>query len=366
MFDRRLYSSLDWALIAAILVLCLIGLGMIYSTTYDPTTGNVGSEFSRQLWALALGLIGLGICLMFDYRALSDHAMLIYGGLIALLAYTLVFGVERGGAQRWIVLGPFNLQISEFARMVLALVLGTLYGEARRGGLSIADCVTGAVIVGIPFALIAREPDLGTAVTLVPVCLAIMIFAGLRLRFLVWLVLVGMLMMPVAWTYALEDYQRTRITSFLDPEQDPRGEGYQQIQARITVGSGGLTGKGFLQGTQSQYNFLPVAHNDFIFSVLAEEQGFLGVLFALGLYLFVIMRSLDTVRMAKDRIGMFLVVGITAGFAFQVIYNVTMSAGLAPVKGLTLPLMSYGGSSIIATLMGFGLILNVRMRRFTN
>ena len=222
------------------------------------------------------------------------------------------------------------------------------------------------MIVGVPFALIAREPDLGTAVTLVPVCLAIMIFAGLRLRFLAWLALIGILMMPVAWTYALEDYQRTRIASFLDPEQDPRGAGYQQIQARITVGSGGLTGKGFLQGTQSQYNFLPVAHNDFIFSVLAEEQGFLGVLFALGLYLFVIMRSLDAARVAKDRTGMFLVVGITAGFAFQVIYNVTMSAGLAPVKGLTLPLMSYGGSSIIATLMGFGLILNVRMRRFTN
>ena len=132
------------------------------------------------------------------------------------------------------------------------------------------------------------------------------------------------------------------------------------------MGSGGLTGKGYLQGTQSQYNFLPVAHNDFIFSVLAEEQGFLGVLFVLGLYLFVILRSLDAARIAKDQVGMFLVVGITAGFAFQVIYNVTMSAGLAPVKGLTLPLMSYGGSSIIATLMGFGLILNVRMRRFTN
>ena len=180
------------------------------------------------------------------------------------------------------------------------------------------------------------------------------------------LAMLTLLAVPITWLFVLQDYQRQRIETFLDPEQDPRGAGYQQIQARITVGSGGLTGKGYLQGTQSQYNFLPVAHNDFIFSVLAEEQGFLGVLFVLGLYLFVILRSLDAARIAKDQVGMFLVVGITAGFAFQVIYNVTMSAGLAPVKGLTLPLLSYGGSSIIATLMGFGLILNVRMRRFTN
>ena len=154
-----------------------------------------------------------------------------------------------------------------------------------------------------------------------------------------------MLLAPVAWKFALKDYQKSRIETFLDPEQDPRGAGYQQIQARVTVGSGGLTGKGFMQGTQGQYKFLPVAHNDFIFSVLAEEQGFLGVLAALGLYLFVILRSLEAARLAKDRIGAYLVGGIIAGFAFQVIYNITMSAGLAPVKGLTLPLMSYGGSS---------------------
>ena len=367
MFDRRLYTYVDGALLSAVFLLCAIGLVMIYSTTYDPTTGTVGPQLSRQLWALALGIVALVVCLAIDYRVLADNALLIYGGLIALLNYTLFFGVGRGGAQRWIDLGPFNLQTSEFARMVIALVLGTFYAEARWGGRRrTSDWVIGALIVALPFMLIAREPDLGTAIALVPVCLVIMIFAGLRLKFLAAMAVIAVLLMPVAWIYALEDYQRTRIASFLDPEQDPRGAGYQQIQARITVGSGGLTGKGFLQGTQNQYNFLPVAHTDFIFSVLAEEQGFLGVLFTLGLYLFVIMRSLDAARVAKDRAGMFLVVGITAGFAFQVVYNVTMSAGLAPVKGLTLPLVSYGGSSIIATLAGFGFILNVRMRRFTN
>ena len=366
MIDRRLLPHIDWALIAALLALLAIGLTMIYSATYDPTTGRGGSQLSRQMWALAIGLVAFVVCQVVDYRALADHSALIYGGLSALLVYTLFFGVEGGGAQRWIGFGPFNLQPSEFGKIVIALVLGVFYAGSRRGARGTGDWVIGAAIVALPFMLIAREPDLGTAVTLLPVCLAIMIFAGLRLKFLAVLAVVGVLLTLVAWTYALEDYQRSRIASFLDPEQDPRGAGYQQIQARITVGSGGLTGKGFLQGTQSQYNFLPVAHNDFIFSVLAEEQGFLGVLFVLGLYLFVILRSLDAARVAKDKIGMLLVVGITAGFAFQVIYNVTMSAGLAPVKGLTLPLLSYGGSSIIATLMCFGLILNVRMRRFAN
>ena len=219
----------------------------------------------------------------------------------------------------------------------------------------------------VPLLLIARQPDLGTAVTLVPRLLRRSRYlAGLPMRLLAILALAAVLVAPVAWKFALKDYQKTRITTFIDPAKDTQGAGYQQSQARITVGSGGLTGKGFMKGTQGQFRFLPVAHNDFIFSVLAEEQGFVGVLVALGLYLFVILRSLEAARLAKDRLGAYLVLGIMAGFTFQVIYNITMSAGLAPVKGLTLPLMSYGGSSMIATLAGFGLILNVRMRRFTN
>ena len=186
------------------------------------------------------------------------------------------------------------------------------------------------------------------------------------MRVLAILTAVAVLAAPVAWTYALEDYQRARLSTFLDPGQDAQGAGYQPIQARITVGSGGLTGKGFLQGTQGQYKFLPAAHNDFIFAVLAEEQGFLGVLIALGLYLFVVLRGFEAARLAKDRLGTYLVVGVMSAFTFQVIYNITMSAGLAPVKGLPLPLMSAGGSSLVATLAGFGLILNVRMRRLTN
>ena len=366
MLDRRLYAHIDWWLVAAVLLTSVMGLVMIYSTTYEPTTGSVGPQLFRQLVALGIGLVAMLCCLTVDYRLRPAAVTVIYLGLLALLIYTALFGVARGGGQRWIALGAFNLQPSEFSRAVLALVLATLYATAWYHRRRTAGWVAGGLLVAVPFVLILRQPDLGTAAALLPVCLAVMIFAGMRLRFLAVLGVVGILSAPVVWAYALEDYQRQRLATFVDPEQDPRGAGYQQIQARITVGSGGVSGKGFLQGTQSQYNFLPAAHSDFIFSVLAEEHGFLGVIVALGLYMFIIMRSLDAARVARDRMGMLLVVGITTGFAFQVIYNITMSAGLAPVKGLPLPLMSYGGSSIIATLIGFGLILNVRMRRFAN
>src|SRR5205807_7892625 len=179
----------------------------------------------------------------------------------------------------------------------------------------------------VPLILIARQPDLGTAVTLIPVAFVIAYVAGMPMRLIGVLAVVGLLVAPVAWKFALKDYQRERISTFLDPSQDAKGAGYQQIQARITVGSGGVQGKGFMHGTQGQLRFLPVAHNDFIFSVLAEEQGFAGVLVALGLYLFVILRSLEAAQLAKDRLGAYLVLGVLASFTFQVIYNITMSAG---------------------------------------
>jgi len=366
MLERRLYRHIDWLLLGAVLLLCGFGVTMIYSTTFDPTTSAAGPQVATQIWALALGIGALIVLMSVDYRWLADSWLTIFVGLLALLGYVLLFGVVDGGARRWIGLGLFNLQPSEFGRIVVALGLAVLFSERRWGLQTPYGWAMAALIVGLPFLLIYLQPDLGTAVTLLPVCLAILVFAGLRLRYLAILVAAAILVAPLAWTYGLQEYQRDRLSTFLDPEQDARGAGYQQIQARITVGSGGPLGKGFLQGTQSQYNFLPVAHNDFIFSVLAEEQGFLGVVVALGLYLFVILRSLDAARLAKDRLGTYLVVGIMSGFAFQVIYNIAMSAGLAPVKGLTLPLMSAGGTSVIATLAAFGLVLNVRMRRFTN
>ncbi|MFL6278502.1 MAG: rod shape-determining protein RodA [Vicinamibacterales bacterium] len=369
MFERRLYFHIDWLLLGAVVLLAAIGLSMIYSTTYvtlPDGSGHPGARFWVQLYAVGLGMLALVVLLAIDYRFMAEHSLVLYIGLVLLLAYVLLFGLRAGGSTRWISLGFFNLQPSEFGRLALALILAMYFGENRRGARNYGDLVIAGLFFLVPFLLIAKQPDLGTAVTLVPVCFGIAYLAGLRLRFIAIVAIAAVLLAPVAWKVALKDYQKSRINTFLDPEKDPRGAGYQQIQARITVGSGGVKGKGFMKGTQGQYKFLPVADNDFIFSVLAEEQGFIGVLVALGLYLFVILRSLEAARLAKDRIGAYLVGGIISGFAFQVIYNITMSAGLAPVKGLTLPLMSYGGSSMIATLAAFGLILNVRMRRFTN
>jgi rod shape determining protein RodA len=363
-FERRLYYHIDWALVIAILALCALGVTMIYSTTSDPTRGT-SRMYVTQLYAIVIGLGAMLVMMTFDYRTFTDKSHLIYIGLCALLIYVLFLGQVQMGARRWIPLRAFNLQPSEFAKVGVALVLAKFYGE-NRGTPSWTDLAIGFVLTCIPLGLIAKEPDLGTAVTLVPVFLAVAYLAGMRMRILGMMFLALVLAAPIAWKFALKDYQKSRISTFLDPSQDAKGAGYQQIQARITVGSGGLSGKGFKQGTQGQLRFLPVAHNDFIFSVLAEEQGFAGVLVALGLYLFVILRALEAARLSKDRMGSYLVLGVLASFTFQVIYNVTMSAGLAPVKGLTLPLMSYGGSSMIATLAGFGLVLNVRMRRFTN
>jgi len=364
MFERRLYYHIDWALLLAILALCGLGVAMIYSTTSDPTRAASHMHVT-QLYAIAIGLVAMIVTLTLDYRTFTDKSHLIYLGILGLLVYVLFLGAVQMGARRWITLKGFNLQPSEFAKVGVALVLAKFFGE-NRGMPTWTDLAIGGTLTILPIVLIMKEPDLGTAVTLIPVFIAVAYLAGMRMRILGLLLLCMLLAAPVAWKFVMNPYQKSRISSFIDPSQDAKGTGYQQIQARITVGSGGLTGKGFKQGTQGQLRFLPVAHNDFIFSVLAEEQGFAGVLAALGLYLFVILRALEAASLAKDRLGSYLVLGVLASFTFQVVYNITMSAGLAPVKGLTLPLMSYGGSSMIATLASFGLVLNVRMRRFTN
>jgi rod shape determining protein RodA len=364
--ERRLSAHIDWPLVAALLALTLVGLATIYSVTWNFKVLTPGREFWTQIYAVPLALMALAVSVVIDYRTLAQRSPLIYAGVVLALIYVSFFGDVHKGARRWIPILGINLQPSEFARFALALVLAMYFGDSRRAARSLPELVTGATLLGVLFFLIKREPDLGTALTLVPVFLGVVYLAGMRTRWLLIGLIVAALLSPVVWYYGMHEYQRKRVETSLDPWRDPRGDGYQQIQAKVTVGSGGLTGKGFKSSTQGGLGFLPEAHNDFVFSVLAEEHGFLGVLLVLGLYLFVILRSLDAARLARDRLGALLVVAIVSGFAFQVLYNITMSAGLAPVKGLTLPLMSYGGSSLVATFAGFGLILNVRMRRFTN
>jgi rod shape determining protein RodA len=366
MFERRLYYHVDWAMLAAVIALSLIGLMQIYSISPTSATGAASRLWVTQAYGIGVGLVALLICLAIDYRTLADKSLWIYAGVVALLIYVLFFGVVRGGSRRWIDFGPVSLQPSEFAKAALALVLAKFLGDNRRGSITYVDMLIGAAITAVPLFIIYKQPDLGPAVTLVPALAAMVFIAGIPLRIFGVLALAGVLLAPVAWMFVLQDYQKERIVTFVDPWQDPRDKGYQQIQARVTTGSGEFWGKGFRKGTQAQQGFLPEAKNDFIFSAFAEERGFLGVLVALGLYLFVMLRALEAAQLAKDRLGAYLVLGVLACFTFQVIYNVAMSAGLAPVKGLTLPLLSSGGSSMIATLAGFGLILNVRMRRFTN
>ena len=255
MFERRLYFHVDWLLLTALLVIAGIGIAMIYSTTYvtmPDGTGHAGPQVRTQVYALVIGLVAFLVFLTLDYRMLAEHSLFLYGGLVILLVFVLVKGSTQMGAQRWIPIGPFNLQPSEFGRVVLALILAMYFGENRRGARNSGDLVTGAIFMAVPLLLIAKQPDLGTAVTLIPVFLGVAFLAGLQLRLLGIIALAALLMAPVAWKFALKDYQKARVTTFLNPDQDPRGEGYQQIQARITVGSGGLKGKGFRGGTQGQ------------------------------------------------------------------------------------------------------------------
>jgi rod shape determining protein RodA len=286
--------------------------------------------------------------------------------VLAGLAYLLFFGPRLAGARRWFLIGGFRVQPSEFAKLAAALLLAKLFSEERRETLGLGDVLGPGAAIGLSALLIAAEPDLGTAFCLVPMFLAVAFLAGLRMKAVLGLMTVLVILAGLGWQYALKDYQKSRIYTFLDPQLDPRGAGYQKIQSEIAVGSGGIAGKGYRNGSQNLLGYLPARHTDFVFSVLAEEFGFTGVAVVLALYLLVLWRMLDTALAARDRVGAYLVVAIAATFSFQVVYNAAMVAGLVPVKGLPLPLMSYGGSSLISSMLGVGLVLSVRMRRFAN
>jgi rod shape determining protein RodA len=360
--DRRLVYNVDWVLLVTTLVLSLVGVTMVYSATH---AGRQPELYLKQLALVGVGLVGLALAATLDYRRLADRAVLLYVVSLLALGYVLRFAPVIAGTRRWILLSGFQLQPSELVKLAAAIFVAKVFSEFRQESLGLREVAVPGAAVGLLAFLIAREPDLGSAACLVPLFLAVAFLAGLRMRAVLGLAAVLLLAAAVTWPF-LKDYQKTRIYTFLDPSLDPRGAGYQKIQSQIAVGSGGFRGRGFLEGSQAQLGYLPARHTDFVFSVLAEETGFVGVFVALLLYLLVLWRMLETARLARDRLGAFLVAGVTAAFAFQVVYNVSMVAGLVPVKGLPLPLMSYGGSSIVASLMGIGLVLSVRMRRFAN
>ena len=358
--DRRLLQNVDWPLLGA-----TVGLVVLSATTLATLhVGRAGGAVAfRQLAWFGIGALALVFVASIDYRRLVRAAPLLYvAGLVGLAAVFLL-GRAVSGARRWIFLGPLSIEPSEVFKLCFVLMatwLLTSRWAQPVGKLAIALSVP---VVAIPAVLIVRQPDLGTAILLFPVLLALFVGAGMRLRLLGGLALLGLAALPLAWI-AMKDYQRERILVFLDPLRDPLGSAYNVIQAKIAIGSGQFLGKGIAGATQSRLAFIPERHTDFIFAVFAETWGFVGCLVLLTCYALLLLRGFDIAASAREPVGRLVALGVTSLFATQVLVNVGMVTGLLPVVGVPLPLMSYGGTSMLVSLAALGLLLSVRMRQF--
>ncbi len=356
----------DWVLLAIVGAICAVGVAEIYSSTH--ASALAGMQYRQLMW-IGVGLVGMFVISRIDYHALLDQALPMYLFGIATLVVVLLVGHSRFGAKRWVSLGGgFNLQVSELMKLIIIIVLARYFSEVRTDRLTLADLAKATLLTLVPVALILKQPDLGTAMVLVPVLVMGAVLAGIEWKHAaVGVILLGLLI-PVAWHMRthLKPYQQQRIETFLHPEQDQRGAGYQILQSQIAVGSGGFWGKGFGKGSQNQLGFVPVRYSDFILAALAEEQGFIGVCVVLLLYLGLILRLVDNAQKAKDKAGMYVVMGVTAILGFHVLVNASMVIGYMPVTGIPLPLMSYGGSATAFVFLALGLVMNVRMERFVN
>jgi len=357
------YRELDWVLLACVLLIAALGIAEIYSTTL--TSPRFSGMHLRQLVWMGIGLALLFILARVDYHTWLDQAAWLYLAVLAGLLGVLLFGKELFGARRWIEIGGITFQVSEVAKLVIIIVLARYFSEVRAAQLSLADLAKVGLLAGVPMALIAAQPDLGTALTLVPIVAAGVFLAGLRWKHGAILLVAGLLILPVGW-HLLRPYQRERLVTFMNPGQNPKGPGYQILQSKIAVGSGGFWGKGTGKGSQNQLGFIPVRHAEFVMAAYAEEQGFAGVLLAMLLYLALLLRLVHNAETAPDRAGAFLVAGIASLLLFHLLVNVGMVVGLMPVTGIPLPLMSYGGSATVSTWLALGLVMSVRMRRFVN
>ncbi len=363
MFDRRLVVNFDWILLLTVCSLAGVGIINLYSATANWQM-NATPIYMKQIIWLAGGMLLVMLICCFDYRHLEHFAIHGYIITIGMLLFVLLLGKTSMGATRWINLGFFNLQPSEVIKIVMILLLARIFGRsAQPEGYCLGELWRPALLLLLPVALILKQPDLGTALMLVFISASMLVFAGLQRTTMVGLCLLGLLTAVLGW-FGLHDYQRKRIQTFLDPEADPLGSGYHIIQSKIAVGSGGFLGKGFLQGTQSQLSFLPERHTDFAFSVFAEEWGFAGCSLLLLGYMFLIIWGIYIARRAADRFGMFLAIGVTAMIFWHIVVNLGMVIGLLPVVGVPLPLFSYGGTSMVTTMIGVGLLMSVSMRRF--
>ncbi len=358
---KRLFGKID----PVVMVLAILMLGISILTLYSTGGSDNGGKanlYQKQFIWFSIGIILMILITLVDYRIFSDFSYIIYGLSLLLLILTLIIGKSIAGSKSWIDLGPINIQTSEIAKVSVILLMATFLAGKKGEKLGIIGIAVLLLIVGIPFALIMLQPDMGTALTYAPVALVGILLSGIRLRTLLTLFIIIAIIMPFGWLI-LEDYQKERVLTVLNPSKDLRGSGYQLMQSKIAIGSGEIRGRGLFSNTQSRLHFLPALHTDFILSVFAEVSGFLGVSLLLLLYILLFQRILNTAQVARDRLGFFMAMGVFSILAFQVILNIGMVIGFFPTIGIPLPLMSYGGSSVVSTMISLGLVMNVRMNR---
>jgi rod shape determining protein RodA len=359
------YRDFDWVLLAFVLMICGLGVMEIHSATMH--TKFAGAHVKQIYWVLA-GVGMMFVISLINYQVLIDQIHWFYIAGVASLMAVLLFGQRYLGAKRWIHMpGGNHFQPSEWVKLILILAVAKYFADMRQRELSWADFMKAGAIVGIPMLMVLAQPDLGTALTYVPIAVMGVFLGGLQWKQGLTVALLATLgigaVFLVPRVHVLKSYQKQRLTSFIDPELDPQGSGYQVEQSKIAVGSGGLWGG---KGSQTHGNFLPVPQTDFIFAAFAEEHGFVGALGVLLLYFIVLMRLTQNAQTAPDRAGTFVVMGVVAVLSFHILVNVGMVVGFMPVTGIPLPLMSYGGSSVLFMFLALGMVMNVRMRRFVN
>ncbi|MFO7665208.1 MAG: rod shape-determining protein RodA [Desulfobacterales bacterium] len=364
MIDRRLVQNFDWGLIGITLAISLLGIMTLYSAvTAGKSVPNEAIYLKQIVW-YCIGFGAMICSFLFNYKALDRWAIAIYCLAILFLLLVPFLGKYAGGSRRWLMFGPVSFQPSEFAKLAVIIILARYYSRAASSkGLSFRDLLAPFLLSIAPFILIVLQPDLGTAMMIFLIAATISLFVKIERKTFIYLISAGAVTIPLVWFF-LKDYQKQRILTFLNPDHDPLGAGYHIIQSKIAIGSGMIAGKGFLKGTQSALSFLPEQHTDFIFSVFAEEWGFIGSLVLLLLFFMLVIWGLKITYGCRDTFGTILSFGITAMLSLEVIVNIGMAMGLMPVVGVTLPFISYGGSSIVATMISIGILLNISMRRF--
>ncbi|HUE52244.1 MAG TPA: rod shape-determining protein RodA [Terriglobales bacterium] len=355
------FHDFDWLLLIFVLLICGLGVMEIHSATVH--TKFAGAHIKQIYWIIG-GIGGMFAVSLLNYQLLLDRVHWIYLAAIASLMVVLIFGQKYLGARRWVKMpGGGHFQPSEWVKLILILAMAKFLADLHQKDLSWTDFLKAGAMVGIPMLMVLAQPDLGTALTYMPIAIMGLFLGGVRLKQAMIVILAGALLMPLAW-HVLKPYQRDRLTSFMHPDADSQGKGYQVNQSLIAVGSGGIWGSS--EGSQTHLAFLPVPQTDFIFAAFAEEHGFVGALGVLLLYFIVLMRLTQNAQTAPDRAGTFVVMGVVAVLSFHILVNVGMVVGFMPVTGIPLPLMSYGGSSVLFMFLALGIVMNVRMRRFVN